>query len=361
LNLRPADTQAHWILSRLEKATNLDHVTEMLALVEKFQKNSPPTAYLYYGLGKEYEDLEMWPEAFTAYEAAGRARRAKVSYSEADEVETFKALEETFTSEWLATAETKNGGGGHETDAPIFIISQPRTGSTLVERMITARDDVFSAGELQQFGMALKRMCGATSSGMISADAVRAAGDVNLQELGQTYMDTTRVRRSDVAHFVDKLPVNYLYAPLIAAALPGAKIIHVTRDPMDSCFSSFKQFFAEAYFHSYDQGEMARHHVRYRKLMDHYRSVLGDRMLDVAYEDVVADMEGQARRLINFLGLDWQDVSLEFHKQKTAVTTASAAQVREKAHSRSVGKWHRFEDELAPMKQILSDAGMLNS
>jgi len=106
---------------------------------------------------------------------------------------------------------------------------------------------------------------------------------------------------------------------------------------------------------------MARHHVRYRKLMDHYRSVLGDRMLDVAYEDVVADMEGQARRLINFVGLDWQDVSLEFHKQKTAVTTASAAQVREKAHSRSVGKWHRFEDELAPMKKILSDAGMLNN
>jgi len=355
LSLQPQNTQAHWILSRLQKATDLDHVNNMLDLVEKFQKDSPPTAYLYYGLGKEYEDMEMWPEAFQAYQSGGRVRRAQVNYSEADEIETFKAFEETFTQEWLA-----NAGDGYDTQSPIFIIGQPRTGTTLVERIITARDDVFSAGELQQFGMAVKRMSGAASSGMISADAVRAAGGIDLAELGQAYMDTTRVRRSNLAHFVDKLPVNYLYTPLIAAALPGAKIIHVTRDAMDSCFSSFKQFFADAYFHSYDQGEMARHHVRYRKLMDHYRSVLGDRMIDVAYEDVVADTEGQARRLIDFLELSWQDASLEFHKQKTAVTTASAAQVREKAHSRSVGKWRRFENELAPMTKILSRAGMLN-
>lgn len=347
IKMQPQNTQAHWSLSRLDKVTDESHVNEMLALVKKFQKYSPPTAYLYYGLGKEYEDLEMWPEAFKAYEAGAKVRRAQVKYDEAAEIETFKALEQTYTRKWLSAA-----GEGCDDASPIFIIGQPRTGTTLIERIITARDDVHSSGELQQFGLAVKRMGGAQISGMISSDTVREASHIDPKNLGEVYMETTRSLRSDLPHFVDKLPVNYLYAPLIAAALPNAKIIHVTRDPMDSCFASYKQFFAEAYFHSYDQGEMARHHLRYRHLMDHYRAVLGDRMIEVAYEDVVEDMEGQARRLMNFLELDWQDASLEFHKQKSAVTTASAAQVREKTHSRSVGRWRQFENELSVMQKV---------
>jgi len=346
---QPTNAFAHFTMSRLETVHDTKHIEQMLELLSKFQPYSPPTANLYYGLGKEYEDLEMWPEAYKAYEDGAKARRASIDYNEADEIEAFKALTETFTKEWLESA-----GDGADTNAPIFIIGQPRTGTTLVERILTARDDVHSAGELPQFGMNLKRMCETKHSNMITAETVRAAAKIDIKELGDVYMESTRSLRSDLPHFVDKLPLNYLYAPLIAAALPGAKIIHVTRDPMDSCFSSYKQLFAEAYYHSYDQGEMARHHMRYRKLMEHYRPVLGGRMLDVAYEDVVADMEPQARRMIDFLGLEWQDASLSFHKQKTAVTTASAAQVREKTHSRSVGRWMRYEKELAPMTAIIS-------
>lgn len=348
LKMQPQNTQAHWQLARLDKATDKTHVNKMLTLLEGFQDNSPPTTYLYYGLGKEYEDLEMWPEAFKAYEAGAKVRRAHVTFDEEAEIESFKALSETFTKEWLEKA-----GEGCDDSSPIFIIGQPRTGTTLIERIITARDDVHSAGELQQFGLAVKRMSSTKRSGMIAAETVHKAAQIDIKTLGSTYMETTRSLRSDLPYFVDKLPVNYLYAPLIAAALPNAKIIHVTRDPMDSCFASYKQFFAEAYYHSYDQGEMARHHLRYRALMEHYRTVMGDRMIDVAYEDVVADMESQARRLTDFLGLKWQDASLEFHKQKSAVTTASATQVREKAHSRSVGRWRQYEDELTTMYEIL--------
>ena len=348
LKMQPQNTQAHWQLARLDKATDKTHVNTMLTLLDEFQDSSPPTTYLYYGLGKEYEDLEMWPEAFKAYEAGAKVRRAHVTFDEEAEIDTFKALTESFTKEWLENAEK-----GCSDKSPIFIIGQPRTGTTLIERIITARDDVHSAGELQQFGLAVKRMGGAQISGMISSDTARAATHIDPLKLGETYMETTRSLRSDLPNFIDKLPVNYLYAPLIAAALPNAKIIHVTRDPMDSCFASYKQFFAEAYFHSYDQGEMARHHKRYRKLMDHYSTVLGDRMIAVAYEDVVEDMEGQARRMIEYLGLDWQDASLNFHKQKTAVTTASATQVREKAHNRSVGRWRQYENELTTMREII--------
>lgn len=348
LKVQPQNTQAHWSISRLDKATNLDHINEMLDQLAKFQKDSPPTTYLHYGLGKEYEDLEMWPEAFKSFEAGAKVRRAQVTFDEEEEIETFKVLEETFTKEWLATA-----GQGCDDASPIFIIGQPRTGTTLIERIIVARDDVHSAGELQQFGSAIKRLGKTKYKGIITADAARSATDIDLKTLGATYMETTRSLRSDLPHFVDKLPTNYLYAPLIAAALPNAKIIHVTRDPMDSCFASYKQYFAEAYFHSYDQGEMARHHLRYRHLMAHYRTVLGDRMIEVAYEDVVTDMEPQARRLVKYLGLDWQDASLKFHKQKTAVTTASSIQVREKTHSRSVGRWRQYETELSTMFEIL--------
>jgi tetratricopeptide (TPR) repeat protein len=359
LELAPLDTSAHYTLARIAKAKNKQHINDMLGLLDKCKPMSPPTASLYYGLGKEYEDLEMWPEAFKSYEAGGKVRRANIQYNEQDEVEAFKALQKSLTTEWLESA-----GAGCEAQSPIFIIGQPRTGTTLVERIITARDDVHSAGELPQFGMNLKRMCnqkrpeGTSHSHMITAATAQTAATLDMKRLGETYMETTRSLRSDLPRFVDKLPLNYLYAPLIAAALPNAKIIHVTRDPLDACFASFKQLFAEAYYHSYEQREMARHHVRYHKLMEHYHSMLGDRLHVISYEDTVENMESEARKMIEFLELDWQNASLEFHKQASAVTTASAAQVREKTHSRSVGKWKRFEKELMPMQKILADAGL---
>lgn len=349
LKILPKNAEAHWILSRLEKVTNLEHANELVTLIEEVDKSKPTTAYLYYGLAKEYEDLEMWPESFKAYEAGAKLKRSHVKYDEEAEIESFKTLEATLTKEWL-----ENAGEGCDASSPIFIVGQPRTGTTLIERIITARDDVHSAGELQQFGRAVKSTGGARAIGMVSSENILAAASVEPKVLGEFYMDATRSLRSDLPYFVDKLPINYLYAPLIAAALPNAKIIHVKRDPMDACFASYKQLFAEAYFYSYDQGEMARHHLRYRHLMSHYREVLGDRMIEVAYEDVVENMEFEAKRIINYLGLDWQDISLDFHKQKTAVTTASATQVREKVHSRSVGKWKRFEEELTEMYEILN-------
>ncbi len=350
LEKRPFFTQAHWFLSRLEKARDETHIQEMLSVLEKLPKNTPQSAFLYYGLGKEYEDLKKWPEAFKAYESGGKIRRANITFDEEQEVEIFEALKQSFTKSWI-----KNVDSGYDDPAPIFIIGQPRTGTTLVERILTARDDVHSAGELQQFGLCVKRLSGVMEPGVMSVNLARNISSIDPNTIGQAYINATRSLRSDLPRFVDKLPVNYRYAPLIAAALPNAKIIHLTRNPMDSCFSSFKQLFAEAYYHSYDQGEMARHHLRYRDLMDHYRVVLGDRMIDVAYEDVVADMETQARRLVDYLDLNWQDASLEFHKQKTAVTTASASQVREKIYSGSVGRWRKYDNELTVMKSIIGE------
>ncbi|HRX39840.1 MAG TPA: sulfotransferase, partial [Parvularculaceae bacterium] len=134
-----------------------------------------------------------------------------------------------------------------------------------------------------------------------------------------------------------------------------------TREPMDACFASYKQLFAEAYFHSYDQEEMARHFVRYARLMDHWRALFPGRFLDISYEETVSDLEPNARRLIDFLGLGWEDACLDFHQQSASVATASAVQVREKAHTRSVGRWRRYGARLDPMRRVLAEAGLAPS
>lgn len=354
LAAKPDEAMAHWMLSRLEKARDDSHLTDMRSILASMPETHPDRAFLSYAVGKECEDLEDWDGAFAAYEAGARSRRSQVAFDEAEEEALFEALESCFTADWLS-----GQSEGSDATGPIFVVGQPRTGTTLVERIMTAHTDVHSAGELQQFAMAIKRQTEMSSPKPMTAEIVRKAAEIDLATLGDLYMETTNSVRGDTPMFVDKMPVNFMYLPLIAAALPNARIIHIVRDPMDSCFASYKQLFAEAYYHSYDQEEMARHHVRYRLLMDHWRALLGDRILDVAYEDVVADLDGNARRIIDHLGLDWQQACTEFHKQDTAVTTASAAQVREKAHTRSVGRWRKFEKQLAPMAQVLENAGLM--
>ena len=161
--------------------------------------------------------------------------------------------------------------------------------------------------------------------------------------------------RGTLPRFVDKLPPNYLYLPLILKALPRAKVIHVTRNPMDACFAGFKQLFADAYPHSYEQAEMARHHARYYHLMGLWRERFPGRFLDIAYEDTARDLESNARSLIEFLELPWEDSCLRFYEQDAAVTTASAVQVREPAHTRSIGRWRRYENQLDLMRRTLKE------
>lgn len=354
LEEKPATAQAHWMKSRLKKAKNTKHIEDMQSLAGKVPEVSESASFLYYAIGKEREDLEEWDAAFDAYAKGAKARRAAVSFDEPAEIAMFEALEATFTKEWLESA-----GEGDTDSSPIFIVGQPRTGTTLIERIVTAHSDVSSAGELQQFAMSIKRLSGIVSPKPMTAEIVNQAASIDPAELGRMYLHTTRTIRSDTARFVDKMPVNYLYVPLIAAALPNAKILHVTRDPMDSCFSSFKQLFADAYYHSYDLEEMARHHVRYRRLMAVWTELLGDRMLEVNYEKTVEETELNSRKIINYLNLDWQDSILRFFEQEGSVTTASAAQVREKAHSRSVGLWQRYREQMEPVRKILSEADMI--
>ena len=354
LAVDPQSPQAHWMLANSRTATSAEHIRQLDALCASHAAHPGAIAFLSYAAGKEHEDLEQWPAAYTAFARGAVAKRATIDYDEAADAALFDAIRETFTPQWCARAIP-----GCADPAPIFIVGEPRTGTTLVERIVTGHSQIHSAGELQQFPMAVRRSVDIDSPRRHSAEVVRAVANIDAKALGEAYLRSTAHVRGDRARFVDKLPINYLYLGLIAQALPNARIVHVVREPIDSCFASYKQLFAQAYFHSYDQCEMARHHVRYRRLMDHWRAVLPGRFIDVAYEDVVGDIEGQARRIIEYLMLPWEDACVDFRANAAAVTTASAAQVREPVHQRSVARWQRYEAQLQPMIQTLRDAGQV--
>jgi tetratricopeptide (TPR) repeat protein len=344
--------QAQWLLSSLKKASDPARA-DMLMEKARGASDAHARAFLAYGAGKEYEDCEAWPEAFAAFELGAKAKRSTLDYDEKADEARFVALEETFTEDWA-----RQKREGHDDASPIFVVGQPRTGTTLIERIITSHSMVESAGELQQFGLSVRRLSEGAFSDRWAPEAIAASAGVDPAMLGKEYLRASAVMRKGAPRFVDKLPGNYLHIPLILAALPNARIVHLTRNPMDSCFASYKQLFAEAYFHSYDQGEMARHHARYLKLMEHWRRLFPGAFLDISYEETVADTEANARRLIDFLGLPWEDQCLDFYKQNAPVSTASAVQVREKPHNRSVGRWRRYERELAPMRAALEAAGV---
>lgn len=348
LDIDPESPHAHWVLAGLRKAQDDAHVQALEKLLAG--RNRPPqaTAFLCYARGKELEDLERWDEAFEAFARGAAARRTTIEFDEAREEAMFAALRSLYTADWL-----EQKAPGHDSRAPIFIVGQPRTGTTLIERVITSHSAVHSAGELRQFGNSVRRLTRYRGGGRFSEELVQRASKLEGKPLGEAYLRASAKLRGDRSRFVDKLPPNYIYVPLILMALPAAKIIHVRRNPMDACFASFKQLFADAYKHSYEQREMARHHARYFHLMQHYREQFGERYFEIRYEDAASDLEPNARALIDYLELDWEDECLNFHAQKTAVTTASSVQVREPAHTRSIGRWKRYETQLRPMREEL--------
>lgn len=349
----PGHPQGHFILSTARKAKTYEHVEELERLTKQDNLKSMDSAFLYYALGKELEDLQEWDRAFAAFEKGANARRSSIKFDEETEIAAFDALQEVYTKEWLEAQSS-----GCEDPSPIFILGQPRTGSTLIERVITSHSQVHSAGELQLFSMALQRSLNYQEPEWLTPEFVRQASEIDGNRVGEMYITTSKKMRGDLPYFVDKTSPNYCFIPLILKALPNAKIIHVKRNPMDACFASYKQFFAEAYPHSYDQKEMARHHARYYNLMDCWLERFPDRFIEVKYEDVVENLEHHAKKIIKYLELPWEEACLDFHKQDVFVATASSVQVREPAHSRSIDRWKKYENQLTPMLEELQKCGI---
>lgn len=300
-----------------------------------------------FALGKAYSDLKDYRRSFAHLRAGNAAKRAMISYDETAALALFDRIEAIFTR-GLVRAKS---GGGEPSPMPIFVIGMPRSGTTLVEQILASHPAVHGAGELKTLNGIVR---GQDRNAAPYPQFMPALDAASLRSVGARYIAAVRKLAPDGERVTDKMPSNYYYAGLIHLVLPNAKIVHCVRDPVDTCFSCFSKLFSDEQVHTYDLGELGRYYKRYERLMAHWRRVLpAGAMLDMRYEEVVADLETQARRLVAYCGLPWDDRCLAFHETKRPVRTASATQVRRPIYQSAVGRWRVYENELAPLLAAL--------
>jgi hypothetical protein len=278
-------------------------------------------------------------------------------YDIADDLAIIDKIKQVCNADWLNST-TKKVPVTSGKKSPIFIVGLPRTGTTLTERIISNHSQVETLGETQFLQMVLRRESGVQSIDNMNAEMIEALVSKDPEKIAKGYIDSVNYRLGKEPFFIDKLPFNFLFLGFIAKAWPNARIVHLGRNPMDACFSMYKQIFTWAYKFSYSLEGLGEYYVAYDQLRNHWREVLKDRLVEVEYELLVSDTENQTRVLLDKLGLDFEQNCLDFDKNKAPSATASSVQIREKAHSRSINKWQRFSEELQPLKDYLVRAGI---
>jgi tetratricopeptide (TPR) repeat protein len=351
----PRYWKAHLTLSQLRRQTpERNHVPRLEALLPQAGEDEEAHTYLNMALAKEYEDLADYPHAFAHYVKGKAAGKASRHYDFASDEAIFDALQ-------AAVPQTPSYESGFATDEPIFIIGMPRSGTTLIERIVSSHPDVFSAGELQNFAMAYKFGTRSDTDEMLDLSTIALASRVDWREVGEAYLGSTRPATGHKPRFIDKLPHNFLYAGFIAQALPKAKIICLRRDPIDTCLSNFRQLFsaqASYYGYSFDLLDTGRYYVLFDRLMAHWRKVLPGRILEVQYETLVDTQEASSRRIIDFCGLSWNDACLSFENNPAPVNTASAVQVRAPVYRSALKRWKKYEPDLGELIALLESQGI---
>lgn len=355
--LRPSDYEAYKNRSDLRtQSVQRNHVAQLQSVLATPIADWPGEVQLGYALAKEYEDIGAYPESFEMLRRAAGRQRQHMRYDVGTDVATVQWIIDAFPAAQLAGTEAQGG----VMDAPVFVLGLPRSGTTLVERILTSHTALTPAGELDCFALALTAAARQrTAQARLSRqELVAHSASVDFAALGQDYLRRARSEVETPGRFVDKMPLNYLYCGLIRRALPRAKIIHVTRHPMAACFAMYKALFRDAYPFSYDLSDIARYYVGYRRLMDHWLEVLPGAIHSVSYEALVADQLGESRKLLAFCGLEWQEACGRPHENRAASTTASAAQVRQPVYTSSLAQWQRYETELSGLKADLMAAGI---
>jgi hypothetical protein len=355
LDRAPQHQRNHYHLSRLERARDDRHVEEMQAVLAATRLPPARNIFLYYALGKELEDLGRWDEAFHYYQLAGDAATSVSRYDVAEDVALIEHVIDTCSAGWLAQPPPPPLA---EPDAktPIFIVGLPRTGTTLTERILSSHSLVQSIGETQFLQMVLRQVSGQTGvETTLTPEAITAAAQQDPGQIARGYLAATRYRLDERPYFIEKFPENFLYLGFIARAFPHARLIHLRRHPMDACFAMYKQSF---FRYAYTLENLARYYLAYDRLARHWQAVLGERLVEVEYETLVREQEPQTRRLLDRLELPFEPACLEFDRNATASATASAVQVREKIHARSIGRWRHFERHLQPLRLILEAGGI---
>ena len=356
LRQRPGDFETYYARSGLRtQSPENNHVAELEALLRRGVRDPRNETFVCYALAKELEDLRDWSRSFHYLQRGANLKRRHLRYDVKRDVAKMQALRREFTEEILRCPNT-----GLDSVEPIFVIGLPRAGSTLVERILSSHSRVCSAGELQNFAVESMRpiheRLGTTQAPI--EKLIKHTLDLDFADLGRRYLESTRHLTGKRAHFVDKMPLNFLYVGLIHLALPNAHIVHIRRNPMAACYAMLKTMFKGAYPFSYALNDLGHYYLAYHRLMAHWNDCLPGRMLNLDYEAIVEDQEDATRALLGHCGLDWEEACLDFHELQTPSTTASAVEVRRPLYSSSVARWKRFERELKPLADFFREHGL---
>jgi tetratricopeptide (TPR) repeat protein len=356
--LNPTDFEAYKNRTDLRTQTaERNHTADLETLISQPIADWRGEVQVRYALAKEYEDLGDYTKSFEHLRRGAKQRHDHLRYDIANDVATVQWIMDAFPG---GSAPVSQEDGEVAEDAPIFVVGLPRSGTTLVERILGSHSLLHSAGELDCFALSLvdavRRATGRAQ--MPRRELVANSATVDFAALGGDYLQRVYLATGGSGRFVDKMPLNYLYCGLIRRALPNAKIVHLTRHPMAVCYAMYKTLFKDGYPFSYDLGEIASYYIAYRRLMAHWQATLPGGVYDVSYEALVADQLGETRKMLAYCGLDWEAACAQFHAHPAASTTASAVQIRRPIYDSSVSQWRHYEEQLAQLRTQLETAGL---
>ena len=351
LKLGPTYGRASLTLARMRRQTpesnHLDYIRAQLRTVER---GSEDHAAFKFAEFKILEDLGSFAEAFDALRTGNDIMYGRSRHDIAREQRLFDQLIAATPASFVAPHDESFAG-----PVPIFIIGLPRSGTTLLDRILDNHSQVLSTGERGEFPRQLRWAADCHGHELIDEKLIARFTNVDFAELGRRYLEQTQWRAQGRSFYVDKLPPNYLVAGLIRRALPHAPILHMVRDPMDVCFSNYKAMFGDSYAYSYELAALAAHYRQYRRLMNHWHAMMPGVVLDVNYGELVVDAESVARRVFAHCRLPYEPGCTDTSRNTSATDTLSSAQVREPIHARTIGEWRRYATQLSGLHESLAD------
>lgn len=355
LQLGPTFGRASLALARMSKQTlrsnHLDYIRAQLKHVERGSEDHAAFEFAQY---KELEDLGRYDEAFVALDRGNSIMFARHASDTGREDDLFGQVERQVTADFIRRPGTAING-----PVPIFVVGMPRSGTTLLDRLLDNHPDVSSTGERTDFPRQLRWTANLHGDALIDPKLFQRFPDLDYTELGRRYLEQTQWRAQGSPFYVDKLPPNYMLLGLIHRALPRAPILHLVRDPMDVCFSNYRALFGNSYLYSYQTDALAIHYIRYRKLMEHWRQVMPSVIFDVDYGRLVTQPEEMLSAVFAHCRLRQVSGCSDLTCNTTAVNTLSSAQIREPIHVRNLGAWRRYERQLSPLHATLRRAGLI--
>ncbi|WP_440873663.1 sulfotransferase [Thalassotalea sp. PLHSN55] len=360
--LEPNDPLVYAALSKARKATETDNNIEQLQALVVKHRNPWTAINVYHGLAKELDDLGRYEEAYKTLTRGKKRLRSVCAFNPFSGAENIKALSALYCdrANEINTANSNSAASTGNDSAPIFITGMPRTGTTVIERMLTNHDEVITVGERFQLSALLKQHCQRGFAGLVDAQVLKEVwSTIDFAKLGDDYIKSVDYLSHGSHRFVDKLPLNILLTGVILRALPKAKVICLLRDPLDTIIGNYRQVFEQAsgaYAHTLDLDALANFVYEFRQLVKTLKQQFPQRFMVVHYEDVVEQPAAQGQKLFEFCQLTWHERYLAIHKNKAPVGTASAAQVQEPIHKKSLGKSHHYQFCLTQIKQAFASA-----